>query len=31
VWTTAVNAARQLADEFAQWLREPDPAQLRPL
>jgi len=30
-WTTAVTAARQLADEFAQWLREPDPAQLRPL
>jgi hypothetical protein len=30
-WTAAVSASRQLADEFAQWLRAPDPARVEPL
>jgi hypothetical protein len=31
VWWAAVGAARQLADEFAQWLEKPAPDRLRPL
>jgi hypothetical protein len=31
VWTTATAASRQLADEFADWLRRPDPRQVLPL
>ncbi len=31
VWTAAVSASQQLADEFAQWLERPDPARLEPL
>ena len=31
VWTTAVTAARQLADEFADWLRRPDLTAVQPL
>ena len=30
-WSTCASASEQLADEFAQWLRRPDPARLRPL
>ena len=30
-WTHSVAAARQLADEFAAWLRRPDPRRLQPL
>ncbi len=30
-WNTAVAAARQLADEFAQWLERPDPGRVEPL
>ena len=30
-WTEAASAARQMADEFAQWLERPDPAQVQPL
>ncbi|MDO5288877.1 MAG: phospholipase [Pseudomonadota bacterium] len=30
-WTQAVQAARQLADEFAQWLAQPDMARVQPL
>lgn len=30
-WGTAVAEARRLADEWAQWLRRPDPARLLPL
>ena len=30
-WTAAVQAARQLADEFSDWLARPDPARLLPL
>lgn len=30
-WSAAASAARQLADEFAQWLRSPDPGRLEPL
>ena len=31
VWTAAASAAQQLADEFAQWLRKPDPSQVETL
>lgn len=31
VWTAAVSASAQLADEFAQWLERPDPARVEPL
>lgn len=31
VWTAAVSASRQLADEFAQWVERPDPARIEPL
>ncbi len=31
VWTTAVAASRQLAEEFAQWLERPDPGRLEAL
>jgi hypothetical protein len=31
VWTTAAAAARQLADEFAEWLRHPDLSRVEPL
>lgn len=31
VWTQAVSAAQQLADEWAQWLARPDPTRLQPL
>ncbi len=31
VWTAAVAASQQLADEFAAWLQRPDPDQLWPL
>jgi hypothetical protein len=31
VWTQAVSAAQQLADEWAQWLERPDPTRLQPL
>jgi hypothetical protein len=30
-WSTAASASRQLADEFAHWLRQPDPARVLPL
>ena len=30
-WNTAVRASQQLADEFAQWLRNPDPGRMEPL
>ena len=30
-WTQAASASQQLADEFAQWLRDPDPARVLPL
>jgi hypothetical protein len=30
-WSTAVSAAEQLADEFADWLQAPDPRALAPL
>ncbi len=30
-WNGAVGAARQLADEFAQWLERPDPARIEAL
>lgn len=30
-WTQAVQAAQQLADEFAQWLARPDMARVQPL
>jgi hypothetical protein len=30
-WTTAARAAQQLADEFAQWLERPDPAEVQAL
>jgi hypothetical protein len=31
VWSTAAAASQQLADEFGQWLREPDVSQVLPL
>jgi hypothetical protein len=31
VWQTATAAARQLADEWAQWLQHPDPGRVEPL
>jgi hypothetical protein len=31
VWNAAVSASQQLADEFAEWLRRPDPDQILPL
>ena len=31
VWKMAASAAQQLADEFAQWLREPDLVKVQPL
>lgn len=30
-WSAATSASRQLADEFAEWLRRPDPAVVLPL
>lgn len=30
-WSSAVQASRQLADEFHAWLDKPDPSQLQPL
>jgi len=30
-WTAAVSASRQLADEFAQWLEQPDPSRVETL
>jgi len=30
-WTQAASASQQLADEFAAWLKQPDPAQVQPL
>jgi hypothetical protein len=30
-WTEAVQASQQLADEFADWLRDPQVEQVRPL
>lgn len=30
-WTAAAQASGQLAEEFAQWLRSPDPSRLEPL
>ena len=30
-WSSAVQAARQLANEFEAWLTRPDPAQVQPL
>ena len=30
-WTTAARSAQQLADEFATWLRDPDPEVVQPL
>jgi hypothetical protein len=30
-WTTAARASEQLSEEFAQWLEQPDPAQVQPL
>ena len=30
-WTAAASAAQQLADEFAEWLERPDPAQVQAL
>ena len=31
VWNAAASAAQQLADEWAQWLLQPDPGQVQPL
>ncbi|MDG1108954.1 MAG: phospholipase, partial [Burkholderiaceae bacterium] len=31
VWQQAADASQQLADEFAQWLRNPDPRLVKPL
>lgn len=31
VWLAAAGAARQLADEFSQWLQQPDPSRVEPL
>jgi hypothetical protein len=31
VWTAAAQASQQLADEFAQWLSDPDLGRLQPL
>jgi hypothetical protein len=31
IWTTAVDASQQLADEFAAWVERPDAALIRPL
>lgn len=31
IWTQAVDASQQLADEFAAWVARPDPSVLRPL
>jgi hypothetical protein len=31
VWNTAVSASQQLADEFSDWLREPDMSRVEPL
>lgn len=31
LWTQAVGASQQLADEFAQWLERPDPSVIQPL
>jgi hypothetical protein len=31
VWSAATAAAQQLADEFAQWLEQPDPGRVAPL
>jgi hypothetical protein len=31
VWSTAVAASQQLADEFAQWVERPDPSRVEPL
>jgi len=31
VWTSAAQAAQQLADEFDHWLQAPDPGRLEPL
>jgi len=31
VWTQAVQASKQLADEFAQWCQAPDPGRVLPL
>ena len=31
LWQTAVNASRQLADEFAEWLAKPDLSRVEPL
>ncbi|MDM0047136.1 phospholipase [Variovorax dokdonensis] len=31
VWRSAASAAQQLADEWSEWLRRPDPSRLRPL
>lgn len=30
-WTTAVSAAKQLSEEFSEWLQRPDAAKLHPL
>jgi len=30
-WTTAVQMAQQMADEWAAWLRRPDPKRVEPL
>jgi len=30
-WSSAVQPARQLANEFEAWLARPDPAQVQPL
>jgi len=30
-WQQAADASQQLADEFAQWLRNPDPRLVKPL
>jgi hypothetical protein len=30
-WSSAVQSARQLANEFEAWLTRPDPAQVQPL
>jgi hypothetical protein len=31
VWSAAARASEQLADEFAQWLAQPDLGRLQPL
>ena len=31
LWSAAVSASQQLADEFAQWLQHPDPSRIQPL